>query len=121
MNDNVPPLTKATLDALRIAGLTREEICEELGISLGTLKRYIKALGVVARPPKDKPKPTTKREKPRYVPLDEGISLMDRCKQVLGPRMSEDHRGYVLDGRPASSIQVIRSAGFSNGQTGKLN
>jgi len=107
------PPTKETLDAMRLQGKSRAEMCEATGVSISLMKRLIKALGVSPRPTKNSAqKKPSGREKPRYLAVDEGISLMDRCKQILGPRMGEDHRGYLLDGRPASSTQVIKASGL---------
>lgn len=124
MSKTSPP--KATIEALRTMGLTRQDIADQFGVSLPTVKAWIRKYGIAAPERKRKPKkdpfigaavemgtllPRDRRSQ-KIIPLGENVSLMDRCKQVLGKRMSEDHRGYVLDGRPASSIQVANAAGI---------
>lgn len=97
-----------TITEMRETSAKREEIAVKLGISLALVKRWIKALGLKKKPTR----PVRVREPVRYADQEDGISLMDRCKIVLGNRMGEDHRGYLLDGRPASSMQIARAAGM---------
>ena len=86
------------------------EIAKLRSVSPSTVKRWIKKLEIPPREVKKEPEIIKPKGEP--MPLDDGLSLMDRCSQILGRRMGEDHRGYMLDGRPASSIQVIRAAGL---------
>ena len=101
--------TKAELIELR-SKISNIEIAELKGVSSSTVKRWIKKLGIAPRESKKPVEDVKPKGKP--MPLDEGLSLMDRCRQMLGRRMSEDHRGYMLDGRPCSSMQIIRAAGL---------
>lgn len=112
-----PP--KDHLNDLRIAGFTRDEMAALYDVSLPRMKRWITKLGVAPRPMKEKKE--SDREKPRYMPVDDGISLMDECRQVLDSRMGEDHRGYLLDGRPVSSHQIVSAAGLTFGRRRKTN
>ena len=102
------------LEALRDQGLTRQQIAEHYGVSLARVKRWIKQfdlpMKVKREEPVASPEPVTNPDGGKS--FDEGLSLMDRCKNVLGRRMSEDHRGYLLDGRPCSSMQIRRAAGL---------
>lgn len=112
MTDAAAP-SKEEMDALREAGKTRQQIADHFGVTLSAVKRWIASLGVVDRKSRRQPKEVTRpREKPRYQPLDDGESLMDKAKAVLGKRMGEDHRGYILDGRPCSSWQIVNAAGL---------
>lgn len=91
--------------------LTNIQIAELYGVSPSTVKRWVKRLKIAPREPKNK----DVEDKPRPVPLpvDSGISLMDQCKQILGGRMTEKTgQGYMLDGRPVSSMQIIKAAGL---------
>lgn len=98
------------LSSLR-SRMSNIEIAALKHVSTSTVKRWVKKLGIAPREVKNKP--PEEKLKPRPVPVDEGIGLMERCKQILGYRMGEDYRGYMLDGRPASSMQVVRAAGLS--------
>jgi predicted transcriptional regulator len=103
---------RARLDVLREEGKSRQEIADALGVTIYQVKRWISAFGVKPKKVQKTSKPPTKqREKPRYVALDEGMTVMNMAKVVLGPRMGEDHRGYTLDGRPCSSWQLLKAAG----------
>jgi hypothetical protein len=106
--------SKDAIEALRSQGMTRAEIASALNISLARVKRLISAYEVEPRkrrksaPPPVHPAPPERR---RVKPFT-ALSLMEQCAQILGKRLREDHRGYVLDGRPASSQQVINAAGL---------
>ena len=104
--------TKDELIKLR-AVMSNTQIAEMHGVSPSSVKRRITSLDVPKRPSKVV-RLKSNREPPRYVSVDEGVSLMDKCKQILGDRMGEDRaRGYLLDERPASSQQVIKAAGLT--------
>lgn len=99
------------LTALRLQGLTREQIMEETGLSLSCIKRAVAIHDIPRKMSERASKRALQKEKPSLViSTDEGITLMMQAKQILGDRMSEDHRGYLLDGRPASSWQVLKAA-----------
>lgn len=121
----IPLVTKEELDALRAQGKTREQIAEKFGVTVSRVKRWILTLGVSRRQVKEVEKPKDPfidaavdmgtllpvGGKPAYTPkIDDGITLMDRCKVILGQRMGEDHRGYLLDSRPVSTQQIINAA-----------
>jgi len=117
MMTKVTAPTQSELQALRDQGASRADMAAHYGVSLSRVKRWISELDVQPRPLKSKPAPS-QREKPTTIlPLESGLSLMERCKQILGARMSEDHRGYLLDGRPASSSQILRAAGVQDKRT----
>ena len=105
-----PTPTFDDLLALR-AELTNIEIAEKFDVSPSTVKRWVKRLNIPPREPKNKDVEETPRPKP--LPVDSGISLLDQCKQILGGRMSEKvGQGYLLDGRPVSSMKIIQAAGL---------
>lgn len=109
--------TKAEVDALRTEGKTRAEIAKHFGISLSKLKRLIVDLDVVPRMTKieikrNQPKQRI-REKPVYNNPEEGETLMDKAKAVLGDRMGEKYGCYTLDGRPINSWGLMKAAGLS--------
>jgi len=102
---------KERLDELRRAGKTRQQIAEEFGVTLYQVKRWIVALDVVGRKTKREGRDRQKvRETGKSMSPDEGVSLMDKAKQILGKRVGEDHRGYLLDGRPANSWAILKVA-----------
>lgn len=98
------------LQALRDDGLNREEIADHYGVSLTTVKRWI-SIFKITKPSKRTGK--RKQEPRRRLPLDDGLTLIDKAKEVLGQRLREDrYRGYVLDGRPVRTDAVIAAAGL---------
>lgn len=96
-------------------GMTRDQIAKHYEVSLTTVRRWIKDLKI--------PRPTKQaRNQPRK-PLtrfgeivaepDDGMTIMERAEQILGPRLTERRGvGYILDGRPVSSRRVVESAGL---------
>jgi len=115
-NKSIIAPAKEALEALRLQGKTRTEMALHYDVSLATMKRWI-GLMDVGRRMSDRRKAEQERavrakDKTDQCPLpmDDGISLMEMCRSVLGQRMGEDHRGYTLDGRPASSNQVVDAA-----------
>jgi hypothetical protein len=88
--------------------MTRQEIADEIGAPLWAVLRGITK---IIQNEKKTAIEMAQREKKREVQKQgEGMTLMERCKGVLGKRMNEDHRGYILDGRPASSAQIRKAA-----------
>lgn len=96
-------------------GMTRDQIAEHYNVSLTTVRRWIKELDV--------PRPTKQARNSAKNPLtrfgeiiaepDDGITVMDRAKDILGDRLTERRGcGYVLDGRPSSVDQVVKAAGL---------
>jgi hypothetical protein len=106
-------LTKERMEDLR-SHLSNIEIANQTGLSLSFIKRLVHKMGIAKRIIAKRP--SSSREAPRYASVDDGISLMDMCKQVLGPSMTEDHRGYLLNGRPVNTAKLLESAGLSLGR-----
>lgn len=60
---------------------------------------------------KTAPKPI--KMKKEFIDPNNGLSLMERAKKVLGPRMTERVGfGYYLDGKPASAFVIAEAAGL---------
>jgi hypothetical protein len=112
---NVAP-DKDVLQQLRDAGKTREEMAAQFGVSLSRMKRWIKQQDISPKPTKT-PKVSERERTPPPMPPETSLSLMERCQQALGRRMSEDWRGYLLDGTPASTAKILRAAGLSEIRT----
>jgi hypothetical protein len=88
--------------------MTRQEIADEIGAPFWAVLRGITK---IIEEQKDTAREMAKLQKKRKLHKQgEGMTLMERCKGVLGKRMTEDHRGYVLDGRPAISEQIRKAA-----------
>ena len=96
-------------------GLTREQIAEHYEVSLTTVRRWIKELNI--------PRPTKQARQQRNKNIsrtgeiiaepDDGMTIMDRAKAVLGDRLTERRgMGYYLDGKPVNSRRVIEGAGL---------
>lgn len=98
------PPSKEDIQKARDEGLSRQQIADRLGSTLPTIKRLITAYGL-AKTPAQEPTTVRKREEIR--------TPLEQAKTILGKRLGEDHRGYLLDGRPASSMQVLRAAGLA--------
>jgi transposase len=95
--------------------MTREQIAEFYGVSLTTVRRWIKELKI--------PRPTKQARKQPHRNItrfgeiiadpDDGYTLMERAEQILGDRLVEKRGyGYFLDGRPVHSTRVIHAAGL---------
>lgn len=96
-------------------GMTREQIAEHYKVSLTTVRRWIKELKV-PRPSKQARNQIT-RPLTRFGEIiaepDDGMTVMERAKDKLGPRLTERRGlGYFLDGRPVSSRRVVEAAGL---------
>jgi len=111
MKTPIPAPDRAELVRMRQQGLTREQIAEHFGVALSRVKRWIKELNVP-------PDGFIRKEKIQHsegevLTIDHGLTLVERAKNVLGPRMVEDrNRGYLLDGRPVRVDILIRAAGL---------
>lgn len=101
------PPTRATLERLRADGLTRDEIAAKLGVPLSTVKKWIKELQVSPLPQGVVPRKKKPKKPPR---LEDGFTVVDIAKFYLGKRMSEDWRGYLLDGKPCKLSDLLAEA-----------
>lgn len=108
-----PP--KEDLEKLRGAGKSRDEIAELYGVSLSRVKRWIKELGIdTDRAPRaSHVKARNKAEKRHALGEDDGLTLLERARLVLGQRVSEDYRGYLLDNRPVRVDVLVKAAGLT--------
>jgi uncharacterized protein YjcR len=111
LNIEIPP--REELEKLR-KYKTRDEIAHHYGVSLSRVKRWIKALSV---PPENAVKAKHARargkaEKRRAIGDDNGLTLLEQARVVLGKRMGEDFRGYLLDGRPVRVDVLMKAAGL---------
>lgn len=108
---------KERIEELRAEGKTREEVANELGIGMSTLKRLISKYGL-GKATSRKDKPSTPQEKlPREVdqnepPIEWEFTLVEQAQKILGDRAGEDYRGYLLDGQPVNSDTLVRAAGL---------
>ena len=102
---------KEGLDALRQEGKTRAQIAEAFGVTVSRVKRWIAQYDVADRKTKRAGRERRcAREASKPMSPDEGVCLMDKAKQILGDRVGEDHRGYLLDGHPANSWAILKAA-----------
>ena len=100
------------ISAMRKNGMTRQEIAGEFNVSLARVKRWITSLDLANKNSKSPSKEDQKLSTVTARSFDDGLSLMERCKIILGRRMGEDYRGYLLDRLPCSSMQIRRAAGL---------
>lgn len=108
---NAPP--RADLVALREKGLSRDEIAAHYKVPLSRVKRWIGFYGIETStaPMKAHAAARTRAERRRAVDGD-GMTLVEKARVVLGQRMGEDFRGYLLDGRPVRLDTLMRAAGL---------
>ena len=91
---------------------TREEIAEMYGVSLSTVKRWIRTLGVRKKKKKSLIKKIGRRGE-IVIPVKEDKTVIEQAKDILGTRMGYSRiKGYTLDGFPASIDKLVRAAGL---------
>lgn len=113
MKTPIPTPDRAELIKLRQQGLNRDQIAERYGVALSRVKRWIKELDIPAAPEYANRKAKIKSSEGGPLGVDYGLTLVEKAKNVLGPRMVEDrNRGYLLDGRPVRVDILIRAAGL---------
>jgi transposase len=110
MKNQSPTPDREDIIALRKQGMNREDIAKYYGVALSRVKRWISDLDIPApvAPRKPKHKPTDGED----LGQDYGLTKVERAKQVLGSRMGQDYRGYLLDGRPVRVDILIQAAGL---------
>lgn len=110
----IPTPSRDELVRLRESGLNREEIADYYGVPLSRVKRWISELKVPASTKAISVHARSRNKAEVIVSLgmDHGMTLIDKARLVLGKRMSEDYRGYLLDGRPCRVDVLIRAAGL---------
>lgn len=104
--------SKDELHTLRdVERKTREEIADKYGVSLSTVKRWIRLLEV--------PKKTNKKRQKIKIGIRGEIvahihdekPLLEQAKDVLGNRLRIcPIKGYVLDGFPCGVDKIIKAA-----------
>lgn len=96
-------------------GMTREQIAEHYDVSLATVRRWIRDLGI-PRPSKQvryKQPTILSREGSIIAEPDDGETILEKSQRILGDRFSEKRGyGYMLDGRPSSIKAIVHAAGL---------
>lgn len=118
MKNDIPSPGYEELTKLRQQGLNRDEIADYYGVALSRVKRWITELEIPAPEMRRKRSRKISSERGTPLPDDYGLTSIERAQRILGKRMSEDYRGYLLDGRPVRVDILIQAAGIS---TEKLN
>lgn len=115
-NPQTDEQTTARMESMRASGATRLEIAAALGMSISKVKRWIAKFDIAPRPRKNAEENAARvvahNERPRYANPEEGETLLEKAKTVLGRRLGEDHRGYLLDGRPSNTAAILKAAGL---------
>lgn len=109
---STPP--REDLIALREAGKSRDEIAAYYKVSLSRVKRWISFHEI---PPCNEPHKAhlgarNKAERRRALGQDDGLTIVEKARIILGKRMTEDFRGYLLDGRPVRIDTLAKAAGL---------
>ena len=106
MPERIPQPSRDELEDCRREGMTLEEISGIYSVSVSTVKRWIRSLGLLT--PKKKVKITMPAPQ-----LHRQGSLLDQAKAILGARITEHRiRGYFLDGRATTADRLIDAAGL---------
>lgn len=106
--------SREELTKLRENGMNRDEIAVYYKVSLSRVKRWIAELGI---PPSSKTRSAHARarqkvDKRSALGMDYGLTLIEKARLILGKRMSQDYRGYLLDGRVCRVDVLVRTAGL---------
>lgn len=90
-------------------GMTREGIAEYYGVSIATVRRWIKDLDVPRLSRRAKPKHLTSSGE-IIAKVDKGYTVIERAMMKFGGRLVErDGFGYYLDGKPAHTDAIIEA------------
>lgn len=108
---SLPTPDREEIIKLRQNGMNREQIAEYYGVALSRVKRWIRELEI-PEVPRQAEKQKVPPAEAVYLGQDYGMTILERAKKVLGNRMTEDYRGYLLDGRPVRVDILIRTAGL---------
>lgn len=113
MKNPIPMPDREELLKLRVQGMNREEIASHYGVAVSRVKRWIKELDIPNVATRSAAS-LRKQRSPQAAALDDdfGLTLVERAKRALGSRMTNDYRGYLLDGRPVRVDILIRAAGL---------
>lgn len=111
MNSEYPAPDKDELVKLRDLGWSRGRIADYYGVSIARVKRWISEMKI--------PAVTNRRSKSKIAHVesvelgdDDGLTLIERAKKKLGTRMTQDYRGYLLDGRLVRIDILLQAAGL---------
>ena len=107
-----PP--RSDIVALRRAGKNRDEIAAHYGVTLSRVKRWIRELGIDTdeAPRKAHQNARVRAERRRALGEEDGLTLIEKVRVILGKRVTEDYRGYLLDGRPVRVDALAKAAGL---------
>jgi hypothetical protein len=108
----VPP--RDDLIKLREAGKSRDEIAAYYNVSLSRVKRWIAFhnLPPCNAPRKAHTKARNKAERRHALGLEDGLTIIEKARIILGKRLTEDYRGYLIDGRPVRIDALAKAAGL---------
>lgn len=104
--------SREDLISLREKGMNREAIADYYNVPLSRVKRWIKDLDVPVIEGRRRKTETPPIKRQRRNP-DDGLTVLERARRILGKRMSEDYRGYLLDGRPVRLDYLLTVAGVA--------
>lgn len=112
MND-IPTPNREDLVRLREQGMSREQIAEYYNVSLSRVKRWIKDLSIPTASQSSNGKMKQRASDGVALGTDHGVTVIEKARLILGKRMGQDFRGYLLDGRPVRVDILLRTAGLS--------
>jgi hypothetical protein len=109
-----PPPTKEELEQHRADGKTREQLATIYGVPLSQIKRWISSLKVSKKLVRREAYPSVPKQVRSRIHDDEGLTIMERAKRILGARLREQRGvGYVLDGKVANTDAILKAAHVS--------
>lgn len=106
--------TREDLISLREQGMNRDDIAEYYGVPLSRVKRWIKEMDIPVIEGRRRKTDTPVLKRSRRLSPDDGMTVLEKARKILGKRMSEDYRGYLLDGRPVRIDYLLQVAGVTS-------
>lgn len=108
---DTPMPDRDELMKLRADGMSREKIAEYYGVALSRVKRWIKVLEIPTSY-QGNGKSKIKASEGIILGTDYGLTNIEKARVVLGKRMSQDYRGYLLDGKVVRLDILLSAAGI---------
>lgn len=101
------------LAKLRARCVTLGEIGKLYGVSRSLAKKWCRDLAIMSSPKINSRHRFSTIADRRLTYGDDGISITERARKILGKRVEERRGAYHLDGRPVDVAALIAAAGLS--------
>lgn len=107
--------TGAELRQMREAGMSRRQIAAHYGVTDQKVKSWLRRYGIPASgaPLEANRNASRVSETQKAMDLDgHALSDLEKARQILGLRVGEDYRGFLLDGTPVMVDVLLKAAGI---------